>query len=530
MAFQWLPEDDYLLRKSLEDGTSLETLAKGAVRFSRKFTLSELTDRWHCLLYNPKVTSLSSSVGFELQYGAQFLPQSHYHSIPIRTHYYTARKRRRLELEESLKVNNNAIDEHLNVEEETVFGECDDFDFKFEDIEIFRKTFPDIMLSPHDYQITRFGNDNDDDDRMVDQMLNINDEQLHDCYVTDTTTTTTTTEHVMLQEVFQDPLWIPPNQDLPSSVMLLCEFDPHPEIVNGFINCVLNRESDEIPDNNDINLLLYKYNHKARNSVNPLSSSLRKNMKPPLPPTRGSSSQAQGNDITHNYRFGDCVVTTQASCFSVAATTSSTLQHSPENETYEQTLSAEMNINVPEENNNETESDEDLPSFSDLEAMILDMDLEPIGEDQYELEASRYRNEKMARMIMRLEQSAQSYMNYDIASHGAFALLYGSSKHYINKTELLLGRATGEYPVDIDLGRSGSETRFSRRQALIKLKQDGCFEIKNLGKFSIWMNEEEIGHGEVVILKNSCLIQIREKSFIFETNEKAVKKYLDGIH
>ncbi|CAE5964238.1 unnamed protein product [Arabidopsis arenosa] len=517
------------------------------------------------------VTSLSSSVGFELQYGAQFLPQSHYHSIPIRTHYYTARKRRRLELEESLKVNNNAIEEHLNVEEETVFGECDDFDF--EDIEIFRKTFPDIMLSPHDYQqddyqTTRFGNDNDDDDdddRMVDQMLNINDEQIHDCYVTDTSTT----EHVMLQEVFQDPLfqqpntcfneptsqshqqvilhqaetWIPPNQDFPSSVMLLCELDPHPEIVNGVINCVINRESDEIPDNDDINLLLYKYNHKARNSVNLSSSSLRKNMKPPLPPTRGSSSQAKGNAVINSYGFGDCAVTTQASCSSassasftekptstVAATTSSTLQNSPENEICKQILSAEMDINVPEENNNEIESDEDLPSFSDLEAMILDMDLEPIGQDQYELEASRYRNEEMTRMIMRLEQSAESYMNRDIASHGAFALLYGSSKHYIKKTEVLLGRATGEYPVDIDLGRSGSETRFSRRQALIKLKQDGCFEIKNLGKFSIWMNEKEISHGEVVILKNSCLIQIREKSFIFETNEKAVKRYLDGIH
>ncbi|KAG7659673.1 Forkhead-associated (FHA) domain [Arabidopsis suecica] len=554
MAFQWLPEDDYLLRKSLEDGTSLETLAKGAVRFSRKFTLSELTERWHCLLYNPKVTSLSSSVGFELQYGAQFLPQSLFDSVPVRTHYYTTRKRRRLELEESLKVNNNAIDEHLNVEEGNLFGECDDdFGFKFEDIESFRNTFPDILLSPHDYQTTIFGNEIDDeDDRMVNQMLNINDDQIHDSYVTDTITTTT--EHVLLQEVFQDPLFQQPNASLnepasPSQQQVILDqaeiwippppYDPHPEIVNGVINCVINRESDEIPDNDDINLQLY--NPKARNSVNP--SSVRNNMKPPLPPVRRSSLQVKSKDIIDSSGFGDCAVTTRASSSSafsdsftekatstVAATTSSTLQHFPENEICEQTLSAEMDINVPEENNIEIESDEELPSFSDLEAMILDMDLEPIGQDQYELDASKYRNEEMARKIMRLEQSAESYMNRDIAAHGAFALLYGSSKHYINKPEVLLGRATGEYPVDIDLGRSGSETRFSRRQALIKLKQDGSFEIKNLGKFSIWMNDEEINHGEVVILKNNCLIQIREKSFIFEKNEKAVKRYLDGIH
>lgn len=50
--------------------------------------------------------------------------------------------------------------------------------------------------------------------------------------------------------------------------------------------------------------------------------------------------------------------------------------------------------------------------------------------------ARRYRNEEMVRMIMRLEQSAESYMNRDIASHGALAFLYGSSKHYIYKPEV----------------------------------------------------------------------------------------------
>lgn len=380
--------------------------------FSKKFTLSELKDRWHCLLYNPKVTSLSSSVRFELQYGAQLLPQSHYHSIPVRTQYYTARKKRRLELEESLKINNNAIDENHYKEERTAFGEYDDFDFNFEDIENFQKTFPDIMLASHDdqqdnYQTTRFGNDNDNDDndRMVDQMLNINDEQIRDC---DVTVATTTIEHVMFQEVFQDPLfqqpntssdeitsqsfqqvipdqaetWIPQSlQGLPSiqeearhRAMSLCELDPHPEIINDVLICIINRESAEIPDNDDIKLQLH--NPKARTSVNPSSSSLRKHMKPPLPPIRGSSSKAKGNDIIDSYGFGDRTVTTQASCSSacndsltekatstVAAATSSPLQHYPENEICEQRLSAE-------ENNNEIESDEDMPSFSDVEAMV----------------------------------------------------------------------------------------------------------------------------------------------------------------
>lgn len=66
-------------------------------------------------------------------------------------------------------------------------------------------------------------------------------------------------------------------------------------------------------------------------------------MKPPLPPTRGSSSQAKGNGIINSYGFGDCAITTRASCssafnynftekatFTIVATTSSTLQHSRE--------------------------------------------------------------------------------------------------------------------------------------------------------------------------------------------------------
>ncbi|CAH2067426.1 unnamed protein product [Thlaspi arvense] len=556
MASHWIPEDDFRLRKSIENGASLESLAKGAVKFSRKFTLSEITDRWHSLLYDPQVTSLSSSTGFDIEYSDQFLPQTrsrHQHyTTPVRSQYYTARKRMRLE--EPL---NDGIVEDVAFGEHAFDGpEFYDLQFNESDYEIIQNIFPGIMHQQAD------------DEQMADQLLNINDGQIQDCNVTDTTTT----EHGLYQEEFQDPLlqqpvtyfnetttsqlhdqvvpdqagtWIASesHQDLPSKPEEYChkakslsELDPHPEIVNGVINCVLNQEQQEIPDNDDFNPIPYK--PIARNSINP--SSLRKHMKPPLPPIRAGSSlsQARGNEIIHSSG------TTEASCSSAfkdsfaeketLATTSASLQQSPENEIFEQILSAEMDINVPmseeEGNNNDIESDEDLPCFSDVEAMVLDMELEPIVQDRYELEASRYRNDSMARMIMRLEQSSKSFMNRNIASHGAFAILYGSSKHYINKAEVLLGRATGEYPVDIDLGRSGSGTKVSRRQALIRLKQDGCFEIKNLGKFSIWINEKEVGHREVVNLNNNSLIQIREMSFVFETNEKAVKRYLDGIH
>lgn len=50
---------------------------------------------------------------------------------------------------------------------------------------------------------------------------------------------------------------------------------------------------------------------------------------------------------------------------------------------------------------------------------------------------SRYQDEDSKRAIMRLEQGAYSYMQRAIASHGAFAILYGRrSKHYIKKPEV----------------------------------------------------------------------------------------------
>ncbi|CAN7054634.1 hypothetical protein IGI04_028881 [Brassica rapa subsp. trilocularis] len=551
MASHWIPEDDFRLRKSIENGASLESLAKGAVKFSRRFTLSELRDRWHSLLYNPHVTSLSSSVAFDHTYSDQFLPQSHHnhhHGTPVRSQYYTACKRRRLEEMHPLSnVDNCVINEDLD---HVAFGgnafegsEYFDLEFDAVDLAIIHNSFPGIMPQEAD------------DDGMVNQLFN-------DCDVSDTTTTANVLEQLLLQEDSEDPMfqsfnettsvshdqaetWIDPEY-LPSQPEEYChtaepspDWDPHPEVINGVIICTLNKESNEIPNNDDIDFTMYT--QKARNP----SSSLRKHMRPPPYPNRGPSSsslQARcNNDMFHSSGNGDSVVTEQGSCsnafkasYTEKATSSFTTTTSTSQQHYEHTLSSEMDITTPmlqeEEDNDEIESDEDLPSYSDVEAMILGMDLEPIGQDRYELEASRYRNEEVARMIMRLEQSSKSYMNRNITSHEAFAMLYGSSKHYINKPEVLLGRATGEYLVDIDLAKSGSWKKISRRQALIKLKKDGCFVIKNLGKFSIWINEKEVQHGEIVNISNNSLIQIREMSFIFETNEKAVKRYLDGIH
>ncbi|KAF5955749.1 hypothetical protein HYC85_008605 [Camellia sinensis] len=132
------------------------------------------------------------------------------------------------------------------------------------------------------------------------------------------------------------------------------------------------------------------------------------------------------------------------------------------------------------------ENDGDIPHFSDVEAMILSMDLSPDDQDLYSSrEVSRYQHEDSKRAIIRLEQAAHSCMQRLIASQGALAVLYGRhSKFYIKKSEVFLGRSTEDFDVDIDLGREEYAYKISRRQ-------------------------------------------VKGMPFIFETNQTRVKQYAD---
>ncbi|KAI3464886.1 hypothetical protein Pfo_021549 [Paulownia fortunei] len=177
------------------------------------------------------------------------------------------------------------------------------------------------------------------------------------------------------------------------------------------------------------------------------------------------------------------------------------------------------------------ENDLDVPYFSDIEAMILDMDLSP---DEFDLytnpEVQRYKHEETKRTIIRLEQAADACTQRAIAAQGAFAVLHGRcSKHFIKKPEVLLGRSTEDIKVDIDLGREKNGGKISRRQAIMKMDIYGMFHLKNLGKSSIYVNGKEVAPGQSLSLASGFLIEIRGLAFVFETNHTCVKQYVDSI-
>ncbi|XP_048437586.1 uncharacterized protein LOC103966739 [Pyrus x bretschneideri] len=98
----WIPEDDLRLKDAMETGASLEALARGAVRFSRKFTIGELRDRWYSLLYDADVSAEASARLVELE-GCNSNSASkasrftlsrglNRKSNSIRKHYYAMRK------------------------------------------------------------------------------------------------------------------------------------------------------------------------------------------------------------------------------------------------------------------------------------------------------------------------------------------------------------------------------------------------------------------------------------------------------
>lgn len=177
------------------------------------------------------------------------------------------------------------------------------------------------------------------------------------------------------------------------------------------------------------------------------------------------------------------------------------------------------------------DSEDDVPYFSDIEAMILDMDLSPEDSDScIGREVAKYQPEDARRTIIRLEQCARASLQRTIASEGAFAVFYGRRlKHYIRDAEVMLGRTTEDVAVDIDLGREGHAGKISRRQALIKMEEDGSFHLKNLGKNSMFINGKEVVKGQRIGLSSCSLIEIREMSFIFEINHKAVKRFLANM-
>lgn len=153
----------------MQAGASLESLAKGAVQFSRKFSVRELQDRWHSLLYDPVVSAEASLHMIEYERSAPTLPsklarvgnskENNFFSgkrkaESVRSCYYALRKRIHNEPFNSMDLsflgNENFfgnVDEPLS--ENCMLGDpmTNHFGLQDSNLDVMHHTFPEICIN-----------------------------------------------------------------------------------------------------------------------------------------------------------------------------------------------------------------------------------------------------------------------------------------------------------------------------------------------------------------------------------------------
>ncbi|KAJ8764415.1 hypothetical protein K2173_006155 [Erythroxylum novogranatense] len=663
----WIPEDDFLLKNAVEAGASLEALAKGAVQFSRKFTIRELRDRWYSLLYDTDIAAEASArmVEFEVSGpntsskisrpgGLKESPES---SVKrkvesIRRLYYAMRKKTCMRSLKSADVgflgtsdaNDRMRDggscrgESLACNSQPPGASCilDDHDrdpFGFGRTECYTEhpvglptsyedrghddnalTGPDrlcvtkidsvpseaVLEDRHNGDGLNYLNSISENDfaDLSESLLNFsNEDELifeeadRKNPVDKSCNTSLSSVLVSSQSDLHDDVSNAKRQKksisnldirIPSNTFaaevgilgegstsdnglrnpLLSTSSPvtrFAEYMDGEVECIINTEDSEIPCNDDVFIskettssgvistskgadyltwLLADENDDRGELIqkdeNPAKSVripqlVRLDILPVTSPrqinnTPGDPSEFQSDKATPNSAVGGMPKELVHVCKTVNAplhVNSSSLINSFSTPTVDHLAS----------NHEESGSDDDVPSYSDIEAMILEMDLCQDEPDScINTEVCRYQNEDAKRTIIRLEQCARSSMQRSIASRGAFAVFYGRHlKHYIKEPEVMIGRATDDMDVDIDLGREGPANKISRRQALIRMEGDGSFHLKNLGKNPVYVNGKEVATGQSMSLGSNSLIEIRGMAFVFEVSSKCVRPYLVNV-
>ncbi|CAN1843446.1 Microspherule protein 1 [Linum perenne] len=663
----WIPEDDLLLKNAVEAGASLEALAKGAVRFSRRFTVWELRDRWHSLLYDADVSAEASARMAELELSAanvlslssklnkngankengEYSGKRKQEMESVRRMYYAMKKKEKKrrkqhwsecspdfsllgapKLDEtdqncdpkpvefvgkeeckgmsmeipSFKQDNQGADivdgfverqnsqiveelkqaqtvprvplwgenEDTSLSELKVHGSVQDksqgkeAQLAYHDDVNDRKDMVDISCIDNvDSVVSSCSNDKPD---MEATSVSGSQDPVAKTGVAIASGVCLTESEVAAESWVSDrddnhsmisaDVKAPTSNSAPSTSSAESNFE---EII-----CILNTEDPEVPCNNHI--VLPKQRNSSMRQPSSLTgqkdgnvtdkrvvSSVKKdrNVKASLPASqrKGSNTCTVNDTVSSGVKYKSFDGKLQVPIYEQASIVTGglnqtrllqpcpsltrvgvlkeELESAPEISSPIGTLIAEGDPSTLDEKESESE-DDDVPSFSEIESMILDMDLWPDDQDSYlDREVLKYQSEDSKRVMMRLEQCAKSSTERAIASRGALALLYGRHlKHYIRDTQVILGRATDDMDVDIDLGIEGPANKISRRQAIIKMETDGSFILKNLGKSPMFMNGKELPSGQTASLISSSLIEIRDMAFIFEISSKSVGHFL----
>lgn len=103
------------------------------------------------------------------------------------------------------------------------------------------------------------------------------------------------------------------------------------------------------------------------------------------------------------------------------------------------------------------------------------------------------------------------------------AVLRGQLVRYLMRSrEITIGRCTDNCYVDIDLSLEGPAQKVSRRQGIIKLKNNGDFFLVNEGKQPFYVDGKAVVKGNKSKLGHDSVIEIALLRFVFQINQQIV--------
>ena len=125
----------------------------------------------------------------------------------------------------------------------------------------------------------------------------------------------------------------------------------------------------------------------------------------------------------------------------------------------------------------------------------------------------------------RLERGAMAASARFATRRDALGVLVGSrASFYLTKRESALGRGTEDSKVDVDLSVEGNASKVSRQQAFVKLRWNGEFCVRNVGRRPVWINDVALESGRRCALAPQSLVEVGGMRLLWIPNPKLVRK------
>lgn len=166
-------------------------------------------------------------------------------------------------------------------------------------------------------------------------------------------------------------------------------------------------------------------------------------------------------------------------------------------------------------------------NFSDAEQMIDDAKLKESRDEVLENELM-VSDRHQKREIRQLEQELPRWqvlvdnitgMSMPDFDNQTLAALRGRMVRYLMRSrEITLGRATKDKQIDVDLSLEGPAWKISRKQGIIKLKNNGDFFIVNEGRRPMYIDGRPVLSGNKWKLNNNSVVEIAGLRFVFLIN------------